>query len=979
MDVLTLAAERLEEPEVDAFTKLGFTANPGPQTQFLGLPDENLDVLYGGAAGGSKGGRCPDRAAPSYDSSMETKVLTPKGFKLIGDVKVGDAVCNPDGTTAKVIKVTDNGPRQFYRVTLADGSTVEADDEHLWAVSIAGARKRRGDASPPAIPRGLRAEDEWNLRVQSRCRIVSTVELRELVLRAADDKSRGLRPRHVQIPLSNPVNLTGAQGRWETLSPYTLGALIGDGSLAQGSASICGIDDAVFERIRNELPEHLQLVRNAADSNRIPRYNITRRNAVADEEASLKFRAEFDRLLATRKWRQADLVAAGGGTQAYLSALMSGRKRPTAAFVAKLDALLNGGGSLSAVHADHAGASATDLLHRDGLAGTHSWDKFVPERIKLAPVADRFAFVQGLMDTDGSMDARGHVSYTTVSRQLATDMQGVLRSLGYRATLGERQTGYRDADGNYRKCRPGYALYVQGRHMDRLFHIPRKRQRVARFNGGDVEPWHRVESVEPTVVDNSRCIQVDNLNHLYLTDDYIVTHNSTSLLMYALRSCFRYPGLQAFWFRRSFPELEQSVLRMLARYGYAKTLGGKYNGSAHELRFSNDSILTFGHAKNVQEVSALQSAEINLLLIDERTTIPPDVIDQLYIRVRSGVASVPCLGIRSATNPGGVGHSRVKSDYVEATNHGDHEVIDASNRRRIFIQARVTDTPQLGEQYRLNLQGLDEKLRKAFLDGDWDVFAGQMFAEWRYQRHVVEPFAIPETWRRYNGIDWGWSAPWCTLWAALDEDGRVWVYREIYATLVPEAEQAAQILGAEAANEYIAERFADDAMWASRGAEKSIAAVYEENGVHLTAAGKGSGSRINGWQRIHSYLAEGPACRLHRDLGWDKCPMLHVFPQAENLIRTLPALPHAKKGNPEDADSDAEDHAPDALRYLLMNIGSGPQFLTLPDPVDPESQIAPLPTIGRFAYRPADTEYGTGWLDDDETPVRGAVQRSPFL
>jgi len=72
-------------------------------------------------------------------------------------------------------------------------------------------------------------------------------------------------------------------------------------------------------------------------------------------------------------------------------------------------------------------------------------------------------------------------------------------------------------------------------------------------------------------------------------------------------------------------------------------------------------------------------------------------------------------------------------------------------------------------------------------------------------------------------------------------------------------------------------------------------------------------------------------------------------------------------------------HNCDSLRYLLSNLGSGPQFLTLPDPVDATSQIAPLPTLGRFAYRPPDTEFGTGWLDDDETPVRGAVQRSPFL
>lgn len=451
---------------------------------------------------------------------------------------------------------------------------------------------------------------------------------------------------------------------------------------------------------------------------------------------------------------------------------------------------------------------------------------------------------------------------------------------------------------------------------------------------------------------------------------------STSLLMYALRACSRYAGLQAFWFRRSFPELEQSVLRMLARYGYAKSLGARYNGSTHELKFANGSILTFGHAKNRAEATALLSAEINLLIIDERTTMPPDVVDLLYSRVRSGVPGVPCLGIRSATNPGGIGHSRVKADYVEATNHGQREIIDQSGRRRIFIQAKVTDTPQLGEEYRLNLAGLGEKLQKAYLDGDWDVFAGQMFGEWRYARHVLDPITLPASWKRYNGIDWGFTAPWCVLWAAVDEDGRVWIYRELYQTQVGEGDQAKMILAAESDDEIVLSRWADDAMWATRGDAKPISQVYAENGVHLTEAGKGAGSRIAGWQRWHSYLAEGPACPHHRAQGWETCPMVHVFSTVDNLIRTLPALPHATVGNPEDADINAEDHAPDAGRYLFINLGSGPEFVLLEDQnkPSPADELQPYVPRGAVAFVKRDSD--PFWPEDDES--RATVQQSPF-
>ena len=203
---------------------------------------------------------------------------------------------------------------------------------------------------------------------------------------------------------------------------------------------------------------------------------------------------------------------------------------------------------------------------------------------------------------------------------------------------------------------------------------------------------------------------------------------TSSCLAYALRSCVRYPGLQAFWFRRTFPELDQSVLRMLARYGFARALGARWNESQHLLRFANGSTLTFSHAKNVQEASALLSAEINLLIIDERSTLPPPVVEMLYSRVRSGVAGVPCLGVRSATNPGSIGHGAIKADYIVPTDYGQGEICpDRYGRRRLFIQARVSDTPQLGEDYRANLAGLPEKLRRAYMDGDWSTFEGQIF------------------------------------------------------------------------------------------------------------------------------------------------------------------------------------------------------------------------------------------------------------
>jgi hypothetical protein len=1001
LDFAAALADRLDPPDPDVFGKLRYVPTP-KQAEFHAATE--FAVLYGGSTGGGKGGRCPDRAAPSYNPDMETKVLTPKGFKLIGDIEPGDVVCNPDGTTAQVIKITDNRPKQFYRVTLSDGSSVEADGDHLWVVTVSAQRKRR-KKDIPYIPPGLRPEDEWNLRVQSRCKLVTTLQLRELAARADADKAAGHRPRYALLPMVMPLGLTGAPGRWERFSPYILGALIGDGSLST-SVQICGIDEAVFDRIRDELPEHLCLTQlpSSGTDGKVPNYSITRCSAVTDEVSASAFQAEFERLLGTPGWRSPEyanvperprmgrpktalgaaldeLAARADVDAGYLFSVRGGRRRPTAKFVARLDELLGAGGSLSAAHADHAGATAGDMLHRDGLAGTHSWDKFAPERIKLAPVPDRFAFIQGLMDTDGTMDTRGHVSFTTVSERLARDVQDVLRSLGYRATLTARNPTYVH-NGERRQGRLAYTLYVQGRHMDRLFHLPRKRERVTQYNGGDIEPWNRVVSVEPTVVDNSRCIQVDNLNQLYVTDDYIVTHNSRALTAEAIRACVRYPGLRVGAFRRSYPELRESLLAELAKLEYARPLGATWNGTEHELRFSNGSLIMFRYAETLADATRRQGGEYQLLVLDELTLFGPDVVTFLESRVRSGRADIPVLGIRASANPGGAGHGEVKERYIVPTAYGENVVIDERGRTVRFIPSRLSDNPHMNPEHAADLQALSGEMRKAFLDGNWNVFAGQMYPELNRDRHVVQPFALPETWQRFCGIDWGYYPSfWAVVWAAIDEDGRAWVYREAYEQMVLESDQARQILAAEMPGEHIAVRWADDAMWAARGEAKPISQVYADNGVHLTPASKGS--RVTGWQRVRSYLAEMPACPHHRSLGWDTCPRLHIFSGCENLFRHLADLSHASRGDPEDAGPSKHDHLPDAIRYLLINLGGGPDYPILGDVPASASNGARnvygaevLQPMGTWAVR-ADSE-DAGWQGGRDDEVNRTGQKSPF-
>jgi hypothetical protein len=448
---------------------------------------------------------------------------------------------------------------------------------------------------------------------------------------------------------------------------------------------------------------------------------------------------------------------------------------------------------------------------------------------------------------------------------------------------------------------------------------------------------------------------------------------SWSLLALALRTCIRYPGIQIFWFRRSFPELNQSVLRTLARYGYARRIGGRWDGSKYELRFRNalgNSVLTFGHAKNLQEASSLSSAEINMLILDERTTMPPDVVDFLYTRIRSGVATVPCLGARSASNPGHVGHGVVKANYVDATDYGTKEIVDEAGRRRIFIPAKATDNPHVGD-YSKTLAGIaDPDLRARIRDGDWSAMPDAAFPDWKLDRLVVPPFTIPEEWIRYGGMDYGWAAPAVYLAAARDADGRVWFYREITMVQTPEVDQARAILDANRGLR-VALVAADPAMWGKTGSSLPPAEKMATEGLALT---RGDNDRLGGKARLHTYLKEAPACAHHRAQGWSTCPMLHVIEGAcPKLTSTMADLPRDPK-RPEDVNTDAPDHWYDAARYLLMSIGGGPEFPLLDAPAEePLGQTPYTLLAGHFAMPTALSE--DSWFDDDEAASRpGAVR-----
>jgi len=171
------------------------------------------------------------------------------------------------------------------------------------------------------------------------------------------------------------------------------------------------------------------------------------------------------------------------------------------------------------------------ILGELGLLGHKAESKFIPQIYKQASIAQKFALVQGLMDTDGTVGKRaraksGGASFTTVSLQLAKDMQEILWSLGATCTITNRIPTYTYKNKKL-NGQLAYTLHIGYVSPKLLFRLPRKRERcLEQFNDGRTTLRRRIKSIELTSHEEAQCILIDSPQHLYITDDYVVTHNT---------------------------------------------------------------------------------------------------------------------------------------------------------------------------------------------------------------------------------------------------------------------------------------------------------------------------------------------------------------------------------------------------------------------------------------------------------------------
>ena len=409
-----------------------------------------------------------------------------------------------------------------------------------------------------------------------------------------------------------------------------------------------------------------------------------------------------------------------------------------------------------------------------------------------------------------------------------------------------------------------------------------------------------------------------------------------ALIMDALFRCLKNPGTTAAVFRRTYQELEDTDIKE-AQASYPESIA-TYNAGRHEFRLVNGSKILFRHCENEADRFKYSGIEIQFLYFDELTSFEQVVYDFIKTRLRAkkSLGVVPI--VRSASNPGNIGHGWVKKMFVDAgpylsiqTQEVYSETLHKSKLIRTqYIPALAMENPFITDDYIFELEQKPPALRAALLNGDWDSFEGQVFKEWRddpehYQdrlwTHVIDPFPIPPDWPRYFGFDHGYSKPFSCGWYAMGPDGCLYMYKEWYGCKPRQANVGIELTPVQIADGILEReepeirenirvlRVADPAIFdKSRGdsvADQMAPGYYgRHRGVVFD---KGDNARIAGKMQVHERLRFNENGR----------PKFQVFNTCKEFLRTFPTLPYDPK-KPEDVDSNAEDHDYDQFRYVAM-------------------------------------------------------------
>ena len=372
---------------------------------------------------------------------LDALILTPDGFKRMGDMKIGDLIYGEDGDIHKVIGVYPQGEKDIYRVTFTDGTSTECCGEHLWMVQHINDRQYMLANNKP---------EDYNFQVLRLEQIIAD----GIKIHSSYSKS-GTNKYYVPVNKAIKFNSTNEL----KLHPYLLGVLLGDGGIAN-TVSFTSTTNDIVNRISDIVSKYnCKLVQDSNDKNSwFIRKDSNERNT----------------------WIPNPIK---------------------------------------------------EILKELKLFGHRSWEKFIPKEYLFSSINDRIELLRGLIDTDGFVKGTQSYHYVTTSKQLSNDVAFLARSLGCVVVEHERESYYKKKDGEKIKCRNKYELHINTPDWIIPFYTSERSEQYNRAkNKHRKRKGHflkkAIDSIELISRKECQCIRTDNPTGLYITNEFIVTHNT---------------------------------------------------------------------------------------------------------------------------------------------------------------------------------------------------------------------------------------------------------------------------------------------------------------------------------------------------------------------------------------------------------------------------------------------------------------------
>lgn len=380
-------------------------------------------------------------------------VLSAKGWVRNGDLKVGDEIISVDGLPTKVLGVYPQGKKDLYKITFDDGASVECCDEHLWSVTDTTRKWRSGDYLTLSTKQLM--DKNLQLSISGKKHNANRSYKFKTYYKDSNGRNRW------QIPVVEPVHFDKQD---LPIHPYLLGALLGDGTLAEKhSINFSSADSEMIEKLKLVLPN-------------------------SDLRINRKGNSKYDYIIS----------------------------RP------------NNGGKFK--------NELVGFIKQLNLNGKKSHNKFIPEIYKFNSVENRIALLNGLMDTDGTSKIvmrkgaatpSSALSYCTISKQLRDDVIFLVRSLGGVATVYNKKSTY-SYKGEKKKGQLAYIINISLPPAILPFTLERKLAK--HIPKHKYLPNRSIANIELVGNEEAQCIKVAHPSELFVTEDFIVTHNTTSAI-----------------------------------------------------------------------------------------------------------------------------------------------------------------------------------------------------------------------------------------------------------------------------------------------------------------------------------------------------------------------------------------------------------------------------------------------------------------